>query len=451
MKRFIMLVILVCYTSFSVAQSINYNKAMDDIMANHIDDYPEASIRAFDKLFEDVNIVSLPAETQFFYYYYLGGCYYDAKQDDNAITYLSNARNIAYSNYELGIRNKYVLDAEYCLADLYISKDTYEYRALAWLLYNNTITIGVSLIEHDSYNGNLVVMALVEQAKMGVEFWWDAEWVKKIWLRARDLAIEINDSTAYSYYVINVVKYYCDLGEYDTALSFMEDAKNKEILEIDASSYIDWINKIKNYIALRDELKKSKGLTSMDYWSNEFWIAGASAVLCSNEVAIKILQDVEVGLKHNNLTNSYEYAQTIHLLADLTVDMPQVAETYLIEQISIFNTTPEYYNSILEVDLYNQLGGCQLQLGKYTDAYCTYNKALKCLEQYSDFADMPGYKNDLAVIYHNIGRVLYFLKDYSTSIDFFERSIAIQEEANGSVWPKTRVYLSEVLDYINKK
>ena len=68
MKKFLIIIVLgFCSISYSIAQSIDYDKAMDEIMSNHIDDYPEASIRAINKLFEGVKINSLPAETQFFY------------------------------------------------------------------------------------------------------------------------------------------------------------------------------------------------------------------------------------------------------------------------------------------------------------------------------------------------------------------------------------------------
>lgn len=452
MKKFLLITVFAfCGINYSVAQSIDYDKAMDEIMSNHIDDYPEASIRAINKLFEGVNINSLPAETQFFYYYYLGGCYSEANRDDDAIQYFTEAREIASSNREVGIRNAYALDAEGQLADLYMSKNTEESRALALLLYNDIITVGVSLIVNPDI-GLFVVQALIEEAKAGVAMWKDPEWVKKIWIQARDLAIEINDSTTYSYYVLNVLNYYCDLGEYDTALNFIEDAKNKEILTLDASSHCDWINKIKNYIALRDELKKSKGLTSMDYWSNEFWIAGASVVLCSNEVAIKMLQDVEIGLKHNNLTNSYEYAQTIHLLADLTMDTPAVCEPYLIEQVNIMSNTPQYYyNIVADVQIYNALGICQMNLGKYRDADTNLKKALACLERDIASADLPGYKQILLTVYHNIGRNLYYLEEYKTSIEYYNKSIELQENMTEFALPKTKIYLAESLEYINIK
>ena len=451
MKKFLLITVFAfCGINYSVAQSVDYDKAMDDIMSSHIDDYPEVSIRAINKLFEGVNINSLPAETQFFYYYYLGGCYSEAHRDDDAIQYFTEAREIASSNREVGIRNVYALDAEGQLADLYMSKNTEEGKAMALLLYNDIITVGVSLIKNPDI-GLLVVLALIEEAKAGIATWWDPEWVKKIWLRARDLAIEINDSTAYSYYVLSVVKYYCDLGEYDTALSFMEDAKNKEILTLDASSHCDWINKIKNYIALRDELKKSEGLTSMDYWSNEFWIAGASVVLCSNEVAIKMLQDVEIALKHNNLTNSYEYAQTIHLLADLTMDTPAVCEPYLIEQVNIMSNTPQYYyNIVADVQIYNTLGVCQMNLGKYRDADTNLKKALACLERDIASADLPGYKQCQFTTYHNMGRNLFYMGDYEESIAYLKKSIELQESLTGTVSPKTRIYMEESLECINK-
>ena len=179
MKKFLIITVFTfCSINYSVAQSINYDKAMDEIMANHIDDYPEALIRAINKLFEGVNINSLPAETQFFYYYYLGGCYSDANRDDDAIRYYTVARKIAYSNREVGIRNAYALDAEGQLADLYMLKNTEESRAAALLLYNDIITVGVSLIKNPDI-GLFVVQALIEEAKAGVALWKDPEWVKK--------------------------------------------------------------------------------------------------------------------------------------------------------------------------------------------------------------------------------------------------------------------------------
>lgn len=451
MKKFLIIIVLgFCSISYSIAQSIDYDKAMDEIMSNHIDDYPEASIRAINKLFEGVNINSLPAETQFFYYYYLGGCCSEANLADDAISYFTEARKIAYSNPEVGIRNAYAIDAEGQLADLHMSKDTEESRAAALLLYNDIITVGVSLIKNPDI-GLFVVQALIEEAKAGVAMWKDPEWVKKIWIQARDLAIEINDSTAYSYYVLNVLNYYCDLGEYDTALSFMEDAKNKEILELDASAYCKWINETKRYITQRDVLKTSKGVSSLDYWQNELEIATRATSLCSNDVALKMLQEVEVGLKQNNLTVSYQYAQVIMLLANQTIDDPASAEFYFKEQESILNTNPQIFVYSTDVETYNALGVCQMKLRKYSEANESFKKALACLERDVASADLPGYKNILSTVYHNMGRTMYFQRDYQSSIDFFVKAIELQESLTGSASPKTKVYLAESLEYINIK
>lgn len=451
MKKFLIIIVLgFCSISYSIAQSIDYDKAMDEIMSNHIDDYPEASIRAINKLFEGVNINSLPAETQFFYYYYLGGCYSDANRDDDAIRYYTEARKITYSNREVGIRNAYALDAEGQLADLYMLKNTEESRAAALLLYNDIITVGVSLIKNPDI-GLFVVQALIEEAKAGVAMWKDPEWVKKIWIQARDLAIEINDSTAYSYYVLNVLNYYCDLGEYDTALSFMEDAKNKEILELDASAYCKWINETKRYFAQRDVLKTSKGVNSLDYWQNELEIATRSTTLCSNDVALKMLQEVETGLKRYQFTASYQYAQVIMLLVNQTFKNPTVGERYLMEQVNILTHTPQFFVYTTDIDTYSALGICQMRLGKYSEAAESYRKALACLERDIASADLPGYKQYQFTIYHNIGRNLFYMGNYEESIAYLKKSIALQENMTGSALPKTKIYLAESLEYINIK
>ena len=222
-------------SNLSKAQSLDYEKAMDDIMDSYLSDYPEPTIKALDRLFDGVNFNELPTKTQFFYYYYYGGCLVDNNHGD-AEVYLTQARKIAYSHPEVGIRNKFALGAEMALADLYLSKGTKEYSAAAMLLYNNIITVGISLLEDIDIAG-LVVMSWIGQAKMGVKIWLDPDWVKRIWIQTRDLALEINDGSYYSYYVLNVLNYYCDLGDYDTALAFMEDAKNKEILKVDVSSF----------------------------------------------------------------------------------------------------------------------------------------------------------------------------------------------------------------------
>lgn len=450
MKKFLLLIAFtLCNISSSIAQSIDYKKAMDDIMSNHIDDYPEASIRAINKLFEGVNINGLPAKTQFFYYYYLGGCCSETNLDD-AISYFTEARKIAYSNPNVGIRNAYAIDAEGQLADLYMYKDTEESRAVALLLYNNIITIGISLIKNPDI-GLSVVQALIEEAKAGVAMWKDSEWVKKIWIQARDLAIEINDSTTYSYYVLNILNYYCDLGEYDIALIFMDDAKNKEILELNASACCNWINETKGYIDQRELLKTSKGVNSLDYWSNELEIATRATGLCSNDVSIKMLQDVEAGLKRNKLTASYQYAQVIMLLANQTIKNPTIGEQYFIEQVNILNNTPQFFIYTTDVETYNALGTCQMKLGKYNEAYANYKKALACLERDVASADLPGYKQILFTVYHNIGRNLYFLKNYESSIEYYNKSIELQESLTGSISPKTKIYMEESLESINVK
>lgn len=416
MKRCLIIAILAfCNISYSAAQSIDYDKAMDDIMSKYINDYPNATIRAFNSLFDGVDIDKLPVETRFFYYYYYGTCLSEDNQKGDAIWYLTKARKIAYSNCEVGIRNVYALDVEGQLADLFMSQDTEEGRAAALLLYNDLITVGISLIKNPNI-GLFVVQALIEEAKAGVDLWGDPEWVKKIWIQARDFAIEINDSTAYSYYVLSVLNYYCDIGEYDTAISFMEDAKNKDLLELDASEYHGLINETISYIAQRETIKTSKGVYSLDYWNNELEIAIRATVLCSDNIAIKMLQEVENGLKQNNLTESYQYAQVITFLANLVIDDSAIAEEYFTEQVKILNHIPQYFIYTTDVEVYNSLGVCQMKLGKYSEADVNFKKALACLGRDVDSADLPGYKNMLATLYHNMGRNLYFLKDYHTSI-----------------------------------
>lgn len=448
MKKFLIITVFTfCSVNYSIAQSVDFDIAMDDIMSKHIDDYPEASIRAINKLFEGVNINGLPAETQFFYYYYLGGCYSDAKNTDDAISYFTEARKIASSNSEVGIRNAYALDAEGLLANLYMSKNTEESRAAALLLYNNIITVGVSLIKNPDI-GLFVVQALIEEAKAGVSMWKDPEWVKKTWIQARDLAIEINDSTAYSYYVLNVLNYYCDLGEFDTALSFMEDARNKEILELDASAYCKWINETTEYIAQRDVLITSKGINSLDYWQNELEIATRATTLCSNDVALKRLQEVETGLKRYKFTASYPYAQVIMLLVNQTFENPIAGERYLMEQVNILNNTPQFFIYTTDIDTYSALGICQMRLGKYNEADANYKKAISCIERDIASADLPGYKHYQFTVYHNMGRNLFFMGNYEESIAYLKRSIELQETMTGSALPKTKIYLEESLEYI---
>lgn len=450
MKKFLIIVVLAfCNVSHSVAQSVNYDKAMDDIMSSHLDDYPNATIKALNALFDGVDIDKLPAETNFFYHYYYGMCLSEDNQIDDAIWHLTKARTIANSNYEVGIRNVYALDVEGRLVDLYMSQDTEEGRATALLLCNDLIAVGISLIENPGI-GLFVVRALVEEAKAGVDMWKDPEWVKKIWIQARDLAIEINDSTAYSYYILGVLKYYCDIEEYDTAISFMEDAKNKEILELDATAYYNWINETKNYITQRETLKTLKGVYSLDYWDNELEIATRATVLCSKNVAITKLQEVENGLKQNNLSESYQYAQVIMLLANIMIDDAVIAEQYFLEQVKILNHTPQYFIYMTDVEAYNSLGVCQMRLGKYSEADVNFKKALACLEQDAVDADLPGYKNILAIVCHNMGRNLYFLKDYHSSIDFLQKAISLQENITGSASPKTKIYMSESLKFISR-
>lgn len=277
------------------------------------------------------------------------------------------------------------------------------------------------------------------------------EYRQSAWIQVRDLALEINDSTAYSYYVLNVLNYYCDIGEYDIALNFMEDAKNKEILELNASAYCDWINETKVYIAQRDALKTSKGVNSLDYWKNALEIATRATALCSNSISTRMLQEVEAGLKQDNLTASYQYAQVIMLLANQTFENPTVAERYFIEQVNILNNTPQYFIYTTDIETYSALGICQMRLGKYNEADANFKKALACLERDVASADMPGYKQYQYTTYHNMGRNLYFLKNYEASIEYLKKAIELQESVTGSALPKTKIYLAESLESINVK
>ena len=429
------------WSSLSSAQHTDYGKAMDEIMESFISDYPEPTIKAFDKLFAGTNVDELPATTRFFYYYYYGNCIADSNPE-KAIEYFTQARTVAYSFPEVGIRNSFALDAEKALAVLYMAKGTEEYVALAMLLYNDIITVGISLLDNPDIGG-LVVQSLIEEARLGVRIWEDPEWVKKIWIQARDLALELNQGDYYSYYVLSVLRYYCDLGDYDTALSFMEDAKNKEILEVDASSFIKHIQDTKQLLSQTESIISSKGNHSLEYWTNQLEIATLSTAICS-----ELLQEVEIGLVANDLTESYEYAQVLFLLSNNTFKHPVVAEKYFIKQIEVLEKTPQYFAYITDTDVYNSLAVCQMKQGKYDMAQENYQKALKCLERDSSYSDQPGYQNVLATVYHNLGRNLYFLGNYKESVEYYTKSIVLQEEANGTIMPKTRVYMSESQEQI---
>ena len=449
LDRVVLIILLLCSLSnMLIAQSLDYNKAMNDIMSNYLSDYTTPTIKALDKLFSGKNVDELPAQTRFFYYYYYGCCLVNNTPDD-AIKYFVQARNVAYSYQEVGIRNSYALDAERILANLYLAKGSDEYTAGAMLLYNDVITVGISLF-NDSNIGGLVVQALIEEANMGVKIWLDEDWIRKIWIQARDLALELNDGTIYSYYILNVLKYYCDLGDYDTALSFMEDAKNKEILNVDASSYCQYILDTKQLISQNEAIKAKSGINSLEYWSNKLDIATLSTVICSTDRSLQLLQEVEKGLIAHKFTETYEYAKVLHLLSINTFEHPALAEQYFVRQISILKDTPQYFAYISDVNVFNSLAVCQMKQGKYLEAQVNYKKALTCLERDRTYSDRQDYKDVLASIYHNIGRNLYFLGNYQESVKFFNESIALQKDANGAVMPKTQIYLSESLYHINK-
>lgn len=431
----------------SFAQTIDYMKEMEAIMENSLDDYPYPTIRAFDELFAGVDIDRLPAETKFFYYAYYGQCHAILNQDD-AIEYYTVASRIAHSELNQ-IRNQPALTVITELADLYMASESEEYQAAALFLYNEVITIGISLIE-DTEIGGLVVRALIEEAKMGVKVWLDEDWVKKMWVQARDLAIEINDASYYSYYVIDVLKYYCDLGDYDTALSFMEDALNKDILMVDVATLCEYIKDTKNLITQNESIIKEKGATSLDYWANRLEIASYSPVLNTEEKSIQMLQDVELGLEKNNLTESYEYAQVLYQLANITSKHLELSEHYFTKQITLLNAHPNYFIYTTDVNVYNALGVCQMKLGRYSQAQESYQKAMDCLERHKEYSDTPGYRQTLFTILHNIGRNQYFIGNYKESVEYFTRSIEIQEMVNGTVMPKTKVYLSEAIGQLTE-
>lgn len=447
-KIVLIIVLLSSWSNLLIAQPSDYYKAMDDIMSHHLPDYPEPTIKAFDKLFAGTNIEELPAATRFLYYYYYGGCLLESTPD-RAVEYFTQARKVAYSFNEVGIRNASALDAERALADLYLAKGTEEYVAGALLLYNDVITVGISLLS-DPDIGSLVVQSLVEEAKMGVKTWLDAEWVRKMWIQARDLALELNDESTFSYYLLSVMNYYCDLGDYDSALSFVEDAKNKDILEVNASSLCQHILDAKRLASQSESIKASKGIHSLDFWSNQLDIASLATAICSEEKSFQLLQEVDKGLIENKLTESYEYAQVLYLLSNNTFKHPEIAEHYYARQINILETNPRYFSYITDTDAFNSLAVCQMKQGKYQEAQDNYHKALDCLERDKSYSDQPGYKSVLATVYHNIGRNLYFLGNYQESVSFFYKSITLQEEVSGAVMPKTEVYLSESLNHINK-
>ena len=450
--RFAFVVSLLSFASnLSYAQTLDYEKAMDEIWDNYLSDYPEPTIKALDQLFTGVNVDELPAKTKFLYYYFYGICFMEISPDD-AVTHLTQARKIASSNREVGIRNAIALTAEKYLADLALAEGTEEAIAEALLLYNDVIVVGISLLNNPDI-GRLVVMSMIEEAKMGVKLWEDPEWVKKMWLKARDIALEVNDGGVYTYYVLNVCHYYCDLGEYDIALSFIEDAKNKnnDLLQIDVSKKCKYILDAKELLSRNEDIRKTKGEHSLEYWSNKLDIATLSTVLCSNDKAFQWLKEVEQGFVMNKLTETYEYAQVLFFLVENTIKHPEIAESYLEKQIEILNTTPQFFIYTTDIETYNSLALCQMKQGKYAKAQKNYNEALSCLERVTSYSDQPGYKRLMATILHNIGRNLYYLGEYKESVDFFTKSIALQEDVDGEVvMPKTKIYLAESLEHINE-
>ena len=429
----------------SFAQTVDYQKAMDNIMEDSLDDYLEPTILALDKLFDGVDIGALPAETRFFYYAYYGHCLAELKPD-KAIEYLINANIISHDELKQ-IRNSSALGVMKEIADLWMASSSEEYRANALFLYNEIITIGVSLLSNTEIGG-LVVTSLIEEAKMGVKTWLDDEWVKKLWIQARDLAVEIDDATYYSYYVLSVLKYYCDLGEYDTSLFFMEDAINKDILKVDVSSFCEYIKKTKQLLAQNESIIKENGTISLEYWANRLEIASYSPVLNTDEKSIQMLQEVECGLEENHLTESYEYAQVLCQLADITFNQPAVSERYFAKQVTLLHTHPDFFIFTTDFNVYNSLGVCQMKLGKYLEAQDSYQKALGCMERDKEYSNMPGYKQHLFSVLHNLGRNQYILHNYKESVEYFTKSIEIQEEINGYVLPKTRVYMAEAVEQL---
>ena len=137
------------------------------------------------------------------------------------------------------------------------------------------------------------------------------------------------------------------------------------------------------------------------------------------------------------------------LLANIMIDDAVIAEQYFLEQVKILNHTPQYFIYTTDVETYSSLGVCQMRLGKYSEADANLKKALACLEQDAVDADLPGYKNILAIVCHNMGRNLYFLRDYHSSIDFLQKAISLQENITGSASPKTKIYMSESLKFIS--
>ena len=86
-----------------------------------------------------------------------------------------------------------------------------------------------------------------------------------------------------------------------------------------------------------------------------------------------------------------------------------------------------------------------MKLGRYSQAQENYQKAMSCLERDKEYSDTPGYKQILYTVLHNLGRNHYFLGNKREAVEYLKRSIKIQEEANGTIMPKTKVYLSEAL------
>jgi tetratricopeptide (TPR) repeat protein len=224
----------------------------------------------------------------------------------------------------------------------------------------------------------------------------------------------------------------------------MKDAENKDISQVDIPLYIKSISEIKDLLKNRDILKISKGIGSLDYWTNEVEIATKAMALCSQEVANKIATETASGLEQYNLTESYEYSQILHVLTQINHKYPAKVLPYCLKQINIITKTPQFFIYTHEAEAYNLLAVNQMKLKDYKHAEVNYKNALKyLLERDLHYSNSAGYKNLLATIYHNIGRNYYFLQDYQNSIEYLTKSVSIQMELNGSVWPKTERYLYE--------
>ena len=219
---------------------------------------------------------------------------------------------------------------------------------------------------------------------------------------ARDLYLELGDTTSYTVCLFNLGLVHDQLGDYLTALEYYQ--KSLHLYEQQDNQY-----------GIADALANIAVLYSnqLDYHNSVGYFKKALSI---NE-ALQV--DEAISLSLGNIGAVYH---DMGVAEQDTSKMEMALDYYERAMLIQKKTNDAFQFSWLK----SNMGLLFNELGKYDDA-------LKCLDEALEDAIRIKNKVNQAAIYGNIGEVYYNLQDYNTSLFFQQKCLGIAQEISDKI------------------